>query len=335
MPKSANQKAKLLVLKGIFERYTDEDSGLTLQQIAQRLQENGISADRKTLYSDIEELRQFGMDIVTEPSGHATTYRLVSRDFELAELKLLVDAVQSSRFITDRKSRELIGKLESLASEHQAGQLQRQVIISGRVKTMNESIYYNIDKLHAAISGDRQISFQYVQWTVSKEMAPRKGGQKYTVSPWALVWGDDNYYLVAYESASDQIRHYRVDKMQRIELTEARRQGQERFQAFDVAKYTRRLFGMFGGETVRVSFEARNSMAGILIDRFGKDIWMVPIDGERFSASADVTISPSFFGWIMGLGDGIRITAPESVVSQMRDEIRRMNALYRADQSDV
>ena len=192
MAKGANQKLKLLYLSKIFHEQTDEEHGLTMPQIIEKLAEYDVNADRKTLYTDFEELRRFGLDIISEHVGHNTFYSLVTREFELPELKLLVDSVQAAKFITDRKSRELIGKLEGLVSVHQAGQLHRQVIIAGRVKTMNESIYYNIDNLHTAINGNSQIRFQYTQWTVNKEMALRRGGKWYQVSPWCLTWDDEN-----------------------------------------------------------------------------------------------------------------------------------------------
>ncbi len=328
MAKGSNQKAKLLWLTKIFREETDEEHALTLQEIAERLEAQDIGADRKTLYDDFEELRNFGLDIIAEKRGRNTYYYLGAREFELPELKLLVDSVQSAKFITDRKSRELIRKLEGLSSRHQAQRLHRQVLISGRVKTMNESIYYNVDKLHEAINAGQQIRFQYFQWNVQKQPVLRRDGAWYQVSPWCLTWDDENYYLVAYDAADDKIKHYRVDKMLRLAVAKEKRMGEQRFREFDLAGYTRRLFGMFGGEVVNVSLEAENAMAGILIDRFGKDLWMTPIDENHFSARVEVSVSPQFFGWVMALGEGIRITAPQSVVSQMRDEVRRLGAQY-------
>ena len=328
MAKGANQKQKLLVLAKLFNEQTDEEHGLTLQQIADMLAARGISADRKTLYQDFEELRRFGLDIVSDHVGHNTYYALASREFELAELKLLVDSVQAAKFITDKKSRELIHKLEGLVSVHQAHELHRQVIIAGRVKTMNESIYYNIDKLHTAINADAQIRFQYSQWTVNKEMALRRGGKWYEVSPWFLTWDDETYYLVAYDAADGRVKHYRVDKMQRIRITDMPREGRERVEDFDIARYARSVFGMFGGEETAVTLEGENGMVGVVIDRFGKDIPIVPVDGEHFEASVSVVVSSQFFGWIMALGGGVRITGPGPVVKRMREEIRKLAGQY-------
>jgi len=331
MAKGANQKLKMLYLEKIFHEQTDEEHGLTMQQIISRLADYDVNADRKTLYLDFEELRRAGLDIVSEHVGHNTYYSLASRDFELPELKLLVDSVQAAKFITDRKSRELIRKLEGLVSVHQAQQLHRQVIIAGRVKTMNESIYYNIDKLHTAINGDSRIRFQYAQWTVNKEMALRRGGKWYQVSPWCLTWDDENYYLVAYDAADDRIKHYRVDKMQGIRITGERREGREHVESFDMAHYAKSVFGMFGGEETSVTLEGENGMVGVLIDRFGKDILIVPVDENHFEARVNVAVSPQFFGWIMALGDGIRITGPGPVVRRMRQEAQRLAAQYAQD----
>lgn len=328
MAKGSNQKLKLLYLARIFTQETDDEHALTLQEIAAKLNGYDVNAERKTLYQDFEELRRYGMDIISDKRGRETYYFLGSRDFELPELKLLVDAVQSSKFITDRKSRELIRKLEALVSRYQARQLHRQVIISGRVKTMNESIYYNVDKLHEAVNGNVQIRFQYYQWNLNRELVPRRDGAMYQVSPWCLTWNDENYYLVGYDAQEDKIKHYRVDKMQRISLTDQPRLGQARFREEDTLGYTRGLFGMYGGEELTVTLEAENGMAGILIDRFGKDIWLEPCDAEHFYAKVSVAVSPHFFGWLMGLGSGIRIVAPETAVQAMRAEVRRLAGAY-------
>ena len=211
--KGENQKLKMLYLVQLFSRETDDTHKLTMPEIIAKLAADGVNADRKTLYQDFEELRRFGFDIISEKDGRNYYYYLGSRDFELPELKLLVDSVQSAKFITDKKSDQLIKKLESLVSKYEGSQLHRQVIISGRVKTMNESIYYNVDKIHAAIGEDRQIRFKYFDWNLKKEMEPRYGGRWYQLSPWALMWDDEKYYLVAYDSKHETIIHYRVDKM--------------------------------------------------------------------------------------------------------------------------
>lgn len=327
MSKGTNQKLKLLYLTKIFREQTDEEHMLTIAEIIEKLSAYDVSADRKTLYTDLEELRHFGLDIISQQIGRQHYYYLGAREFELPELKLLVDSVQSAKFITAQKSQKLIKKLEGLVSKYEATQLQRQVYITGRVKTMNESIYYNVDKLHAAISADAQIQFQYYQWNVKKEMELRRGGKLYQVSPWGLMWDDEYYYLVAYDAETDKIKHYRVDKMLRIQITDQKRAGKERYQSFNLPNYTKRIFGMFSGEETKVTLEADNSMAGVLIDRFGKDIMLIPQDGGRFRATVDVAISDQFLGWIVALGT-VKIVGPEAVVKKMQAKVSNLIADY-------
>ena len=328
MPRTSNQKLKLLYLADILLSETDEDHPLTLKEIISKLKGFDISADRKTLYQDFEVLREYGYDIISEKRGRSCCYFLGERSFELPELKLLVDSVQSAKFITDKKSGALIKKLESLTSRHLAKQLNRQVVISGRVKTMNESIYYNVDRLHEAINCDRQITFNYFQWNIKKEQELRHDGKLYKVSPWGLMWDDENYYLVAYDAEEEIIKHFRVDKMLKITISEDKRKGKSCFKDFDLPKYTKSIFGMFGGAPERVTFEAADHMAGVMIDRFGKDLTIIPSGKDRFKASVNVLVSPQFLAWMISLGRDVRITAPANVVDMMRDEIKRLNEMY-------
>lgn len=324
----AKGKMKMLHLVRIFSQETDDEHALTLQEIIARLGAMDIKADRKTLYDDFEELRQYGYDIIAEQRNCNTYYHLGAREFELPELKLLVDSVQAAKFITTRKSRDLIRKLETHVSRYQAEQLHRQVYIAGRVKAMNESIYYNIDKLHEAINRGVQIRFQYGQWNVHKEIELRHDGAWYRVSPWALTWDNEKYYLIAYDAEANMIKHYRVDKMLRITLLDEARLGRETFRAFDIARYAKSVFGMFTGEETTVRLIAENHMAGVEIDRFGKNISITPVDEDHFEAVVRVAISPQFFGWIVGLGRSIRIAGPDEVVDSLKGEIRRLNEQY-------
>ena len=323
-----NQKLKLLYLIKIFTEDTDDQHALTLPQIVEKLGAYGISAERKTLYQDFELLRDFGFDIIGQQARRNFYYHMGNRRFELPELKLLVDSVQSAKFITDKKSNALIKKLEGMVSKYEARKLQRQVIISGRIKAMNESIYYNVDKLHEAIGTDRQIRFKYFRWNIKKEMELRKDGAWYQVSPWALMWDDENYYLVGYDAEDGKIKHYRVDKMWRISVADRKREGKEQFKAFNMPRYTKSLFGMFGGEEVKVTLEAENAMVGILLDRFGKDIPVNPVDADHFRTSVVVAVSSQFLGWIMALGDGVKIIGPDKVVARMKEEIRLISKMY-------
>ena len=320
MAKASNQKSKLLYLMQIFLEETDDDHGLTMPEIIQKLEAYGISVNRKTVYTDIADLNDFGLDIIGEKAGRGYIYHVASRTFELAELKLLVDSIQAAKFISEKKSRELIKKIETLASVHEAKQLQRQVLISGRVKTMNESVYYGVDKLHQAISADRSITFRYFQWNMDKEPELRRDGKIYRASPWSLIWDDEYYYLVAYDEESGIIKHYRVDKMVDIEQTDERRKGREEFASFDQAAYSKQLFGMFGGEVRKVTLECKKEAAGIIIDRFGKDVIMQKLDDDTFMCVVDVAISKQFEGWLFSLADIIKITAPADVAETVKND---------------
>jgi predicted DNA-binding transcriptional regulator YafY len=323
-----NQKLKMLYLVKIFSEETDDEHRLTMPEIISKLESYGVNADRKTLYQDFELLRSFGVDLIAEKEGRNYYYSMGSREFELPELKLLVDSVQSAKFITDRKSSQLIRKLESLVSVHQAKQLHRQVIISGRVKTMNESIYYNIDKLHEAINANKQIKFKYFDWNLNKEMVPRYDGRWYQRSPWALIWDDEKYYLVVYDARHGSLTQYRVDKMMEIRIVDEPREGREAFSKFNIAHYTNSLFGMFSGEETRVTLEAENRMVGVLIDRFGKDIIIAPVSDTTFRTTVTVAVSSQFLGWILALDGDDRIVAPDPVLEKMRNVIEKFHDQY-------
>ena len=319
MAAGRNQKLKLLYLIKILSEETDDRHGLTMQEIIAQLNRYEVNADRKTLYRDLDELDRFGLDIIREPVGRNMYYHLGKRIFELPELKLLVDSVQSSKFISEKKSAELIKKLEGMASRHEARHLQRQVFLTGRVKTYNENIYYSVDRIHEAISGGVQIRFHYYRWTVDKKMELRNDGGWYQVSPWVLAWDDEYYYLIAYDSEDRIMKHYRVDKMLDIEVTEEPRDGEEEYQKFDAAKYAKRVFAMFAGEETRVTLEGPNELVGVVLDRFGKDITLYKKDEGHFIAYVDVAVSRHFLGWVIAVGEGLRITGPDHVVEQMKE----------------
>lgn len=301
----------------MFLERTDEKNPMTTKEIIDYMGKFGISVERKTIYDDVEALRLFGMDIVNRREKPAGFY-LASREFELAELKILVDAVQSSRFITARKTSQLIRKLEKLASAPDAKKLQRQVSVENRVKTVNEGIYYNIDKIYEALSENRQISFQYYEWTVSKEMRLRKNGDRYLVSPWEMLWKDENYYLVGLDEKSKIVKHYRVDKMLQIQVERELRNGEELFRNFDAAQFSSRTFGMFGGTEETLCLEFENRYVGVIIDHFGTEVMIHKKDDEHFTTLVRVKVSSQFFGWLAGLGSGAEIISPENVRADFR-----------------
>lgn len=254
MPKGKNQKFKLYRLAQIMLENTDEEHYITMPEIKEKLEEYEVTADRKSIYNDLKDLEKLGIEVEGEPVGNRYHYHVVERPFELPELKLLVDAIQSSKFITQKKTNTLIKKLEKLVSKYDAQKLQRQVYVSGRIKTMNESIYYTVDAIHNAISENRKIKFQYYQWNVKKEMELRHDGAWYHISPWGLSWDDENYYLVGYDSEAELIKHYRVDKMLRIKMSTEAREGKEHFGTY---------FGLVGFTAIRFRFRRKRYKPGI------------------------------------------------------------------------
>ena len=329
MPRSDKQKLKLMYLIKLFEERTDVSHGLSMTDIIDALSEEGITAERKSIYADISALNEFGFDIVKDKEGKACVYKLVERDFEIAELKLLVDAVQSSKFITESKSNKLIKKIEGLASNNEAKSLHRQVYVANRIKTTNESVYYNVDDIQKAISENHKVSFQYFQWNPNKEKELRHNGMRYEISPWALTWDDENYYMVGYDSKERKIKHYRVDKMLKIEImADSKREGKALFKDMDMAVYSKKIFGMFGGVEETVVLECKNGISGVIIDRFGTEVDIIKRATDSFTVRVNVQISPQFLGWVFSLGENIKIISPDSVIERMRDEIARIQGIY-------
>ncbi|MDL2323866.1 WYL domain-containing protein [Ruminococcaceae bacterium OttesenSCG-928-A16] len=334
MAKSANQKIKLLVLLQILEQQTDQDHPFTVQQIIKALAQKGIAAERKTIYDDMEALQQFGADVVVL-RGKSNQYYLGERRFQLPELKLLVDAALSAKFITAKKSGELIRKISGFSSVYQAQLLQRQVHVQGRVKTMNEGIYYTVDTLQTAMAQGRQIQFKYYQWAVDKT-APgqftqnwRQGGTPYLVSPWALVWDDENYYLIAYDAPAGILKHYRVDKMESIETLDSAREGKDVFDALDMGEYTKRTFGMFGGEETEVELCFANRLIGVVIDRFGKDTRIFDVTKDTFTVRVQAVPSPQFTAWVLGFGAEAEVLAPPEIRQNIADTLAQVLPLYQ------
>ncbi len=329
MAAAGNHKMALLIMMRELLLRTDEDHTLNAADLIRVLREYGYEADRRTIYSNVEILQEFGIDLLKKED--APGYYVASREFELPELKLLVDAVQSSKFITEKKSGELIGKLMHLTSEARAKQLNRTVYIRNRLKTGNEKVYYNVDALHDAMNRDVQITFQYGEWTRAKKLAPKRNGGKYTVSPWSLTWDDENYYLIAYDENDCRIKHFRVDKMMRIEVTEEKRGGRESFKDFDLPAFARKTFGMFGGEDAAVRLRCENHLAGVMIDRFGSDIRLIPDGDDHFIMNIPVSVSPQFYGWLAGLGKGLEVLSPEPVRKAYLEYIRDILRCYREE----
>lgn len=334
MPKGTNQKMKLLLLAEILKQESDQEHPLTVQQIISFLSQKGIQAERKSIYDDIAVLQQFGMDIIIERKSQ-NLYYLGEREFQLAELQLLVDAALSAKFITAQKSQQLIGKIGGLVSRNQAQILKRELHVNGRTKTPNEKIYYTVDTLQLAMAHNSQVQFHYYQWVVDKT-APgyirreqRHGGKAYEVSPWALVWDDENYYLIAYEAVAQQLRHHRVDKMEGIQQVEKRREGELLFSQIDMAKYTQGMFGMFGGKGIEVEIQFANSLIGVVIDRFGGDITIFNVTEKYFSVKIEAVPSPQFIGWIIGFGTEVQVIEPKFLRKEIAEHLQEIEKLYK------
>ena len=331
MPRSSNQKLKLLYVMQYLLQETDAEHPAPTGKIVEYLNAQGIQAERKSIYDDIDALRLFGMDIEQNESKRSGGYYVASRNFELPELKLLVDSVQSSKFITHQKTTTLIKKIEKLASTYEAQLLQRQVYVANRIKTMNESIYYNVDAIHTGISQNKKIQFKYLEYTVQKERKYRKDGAFYVISPFALTWDSENYYLVGYDSEAGIIKHYRVDKMTNISAIEEPRDGMDAYKELDMAVYVRKVFGMFSGTEEVVKLRFTNHLVGAVLDRLGQEVSIIPDGDENFTVSAQVVVSPQFFAWVSGFADEAKIIGPEHVVEQMREHSRKVAAQYEVD----
>ncbi len=325
MARSANQKRKLPILAKLLLERSDEEHPISRQEMQEELERWGLSAERKSIYDDMEQLKELGLDVQSRRGRNGGWY-VGERDFQLAELKLLVDAVQSSRFLTQRKSDALIRKLEGLTSVHQARQLQRQVYVDRRVKTMNESIFYNVDKLHGAISGNKVVTFRYFEYNARRERVFRRDGAKYKLTPYGLIWDSENYYLAGWDEPRREVRHYRVDKMADITVTGMKGHPQGDWTA---EGYARKHFGMFSGTPCRLRLRCENRLAGVFIDRFGLEAALVP-DGEGyFTAALDLVASPPLWGWLFGLGPGVEVLGPDWAVDEFALRLEQAAALYQ------
>ncbi len=326
MPRSEKQKHKLIRLLEMLMRETDEEHGLTMNEIIARLSEIGISAERKSIYDDFLSLEELGFE-VTHTETRPPKYKLENKIFELAELKMLVDAVESSKFITAKKSRELIEKLERFASVYHARDLSRQVYVEDRIKTVNPASLYSIDAIHTAINENRKLSFKYFDYNGDKEKVFRHNGAVYKVTPCALLWDDEKYYLVAYDEAEGIIKNFRVDKMQSVLLTDEDCTRNSVTEKFSPADYSKKIFGMYGGREELVTVECREKLAGAMIDRFGTDPVFIKTDfGFKFSMR--VMVSPTFFSWVLGFGDDIRIISPSGVRDELKSHLGKISEYY-------
>ena len=315
MPKSDNQKLKIFYILDYLQRNSHRAHPVRATELQAMLrQQHDIECDRKTIYSDIEALKEYGVDIVSL-SGKGGGYYIGSRNFELPELKLLIDAVQSSRFLTEKKSRELIEKLCNQCSVYDARLMRRDVVVSGRVKSMNETIYYNVDTIQDAIAENRQISFRYFDFDLDRQRVYRN--RDYQASPYGLCQDNENCYLLAL-SPRHGITSYRVDRMSDITLTGEKRMPCPELTGKKLTDYANRLFGMYSGDTVAVKLRFHRDLSNVVIDRFGKDTMLIPDGDDHFVFTVQVAVSPLFLSWVIGFGSKAQILYPQSVIDECR-----------------
>lgn len=330
MARGENQKLKLLYLKQFFEEKTDEDHPATMPEILAFLHARGVEAERKSIYTDLDALSDFGMDVRKDERGKS--YQWFDREFELPEVKLIIDSVASSKFLSEKKSDALIKKLGTLCSEHQRKELRRQVRVMGRAKSMNNSVLINVDQLHAAIAANTTVRFKYFHYNLKMEREYARKGEIYEVSPWALLYDNDNYYLYAF--VDDDFRIYRVDRMASVEQGKNKRQGREAFEKMDLPTFSKSTFGMFNGKQERVEMVFHNRMMDVVIDKFGKDVWLEKTDEWHFKISVPVAVSPQFFAWVFGLGNYVTITGPEHVKQQMKEMLEEVHKRYCEEEKE-
>lgn len=330
MARGENQKLKLLYLKQFFEEKTDEDHPATMPEILSFLHARGVEAERKSIYTDLDALSDFGMDVRKDERGKS--YQWFDREFELPEVKLIIDSVASSKFLSEKKSDALIKKLGTLCSEHQRKELRRQVRVMGRAKSMNNSVLINVDQLHAAIAANTTVRFKYFHYNVKMERVYSRKGEVYEVSPWALLYDNDNYYLYAF--VDGEFRNYCVDRMASVEQGTNERQGKEAFEKKDMPAFSKSTFGMFNGQEERVEMVFHNRMMDVVIDKFGKEVWLEKVDEWHFKISVPVAVSPQFFAWVFGLGNYVTITGPEHVKQQMKEMLEEVHKRYCEEEKE-
>jgi len=327
---SDDKRKKLLYILQYLLENTDENNYANASDIIEHLQnEYNIPVERKTIYADIRLLKEYGDEFGLEIEDKKSTkgYRILQREFELDELHLIIDCIQATKFITQRKAKELTDKLKTLTSRHNRRTLDRRAFVDNRIRNMNDRAFSGVDNIHAAIAEDRKITFRYFNFNLKKEKEYNK--KSYVASPYAVLWNDGQCYLLAFESG--KMKHFRIDKMDTVKQLDEKRDGKGEYRAMNLSERSTRIFSMYGGKEERVTLRFSNHLVGVVIDRFGKDLMLIPDGGKHFTISVTVEVSPQFFGWLCGLGKGVRLVSPALVVEQLQDYIKGIAALYEAD----
>ena len=320
--RSSDQRTKLLHILEYLLENTDENHFVKNADIQKYLSNRGIGADQRTVVSDIKTLQDYGYEV--EYDYREKAYHIISRDFELYQLQLLIDSVQSSKFIPQKEAKELSSKIKKLASRNDRILLERRNYVANRVRSLNDSVFYHIDDIHSAIADGWKLSFHYFTYDLQKKKRYFK--EHYIVSPYALIWSDDNYYLLAYHAGT--MKHFRVDKMDDIKIVKERREGVEAFKALKLSERSLKVFSMYGGTEETITLRFSNHLIGVVLDRFGRDIRISPDDDRHFKITVKVEVSPQFYGWLCGLGTGVRIIHPDEVAQKMGEYVRSIAKMY-------
>ena len=332
MAGSSQQKLKILYLMRILHEQSDEDHPMSALDLLRELERYGISAERKSIYKDLNLLTDYGMDIVHTRLPKQGWF-LGKQEFELPELRLLIDAVQSAAFITPKKTKELLSKLDRQMSCHQARDMGRQVYIDSRVKCVNEEIYYNIDIMHKAIAQNKKVSFYYYRREVGRGRTARNEGKPFEVSPYAMLWVNDHYYLVSNLDKLDSLTHFRLDRMGKVKMLENPRRSFEEVSeyrnTFDAADYARKCFSMFGGETELVDLRCVNELLEEVMDRFGENVKVYKDDAKHFHIRVQAKVSIGLVSWVLQFGTGIEAIAPKQLRQMIIERVNGMVAMYR------
>ncbi len=329
MAKGQNQKLKLLYLLDYLRQNTNPEHPVSREKIEEYLRSNDISIERKTVYDDIAQLNEYGA-CIEQIKGKNGGYYCDSGEFELSEIKMLVDSVQSSKFITEKQSMDLIAKLEHLTNIYDAGQLHRQVVVQDRVKVSQKNVFANIDHISNAISIDKKIKFRYQQYNIHKELEDRHGGKEYCISPLCLFCDNENYYLIGYDSDYAIKKNFRVDKMKNIHPTDEKREGTQLLTAKEISAYSKKVFGMYHGDEKKVTIRFDAGLMGVVIDKFGKDIIAIPSDdGKFFTVTVDVAVSGQFYAWLCGFPDLCEVLAPEEVRNGLKSIAEKLAEKYK------
>lgn len=332
MAGSSKSKTKLLYLSRILHERSDDENFLTVEEIITELKKYDIDAERKSIYSDLRLLEEFGIDIC-RVQGRKYGYFIGNRDFEISELRLMIDAIQSAKFITPQKSKELIKKIEGLTSKNFSKKLETQVFINDRIKYDNEEIYYNVDKIHNAITENKMVSFKYYKYDLNKNREFRNGGMEYLVNPYALTWFDDNYYLVGNYHRYNNISHYRIDRICSVNvLDKPRRSFTELVDYkyyFNTADYSNKIYNMFSGELKIVDIRFENYLIDAVIDRFGVDVTLLKQDEESFIVHTQAVVSDGFISWLLIFGDDAEVIEPKSLRHMIKEKVNKINNLYK------